>query len=121
MAKDDPANMVAFRQQDSNVFDFSQKRRFKEVKKQLTNTSFNFNYPSLPKVKFSLYSLIFQVILLCVFSMAWYSKSIDASYPENGISMFLGGNAGRKSKEQIVRDITFLVTMTDPYLDDTVQ
>ncbi|XP_059091344.1 ammonium transporter Rh type B-like [Tigriopus californicus] len=61
------------------------------------------------QVKFAIYLIAFEMILLCVFlRLARYSFTADASMPENGVSVALGGGGGRAEVSQLLKNLTFL-------------
>lgn len=71
---------VSFEQSDLHptLDEFCRKYRFKQI-------------------KFSIFLVTFQVGLLCLFMrFAAYTVHADASFKENGITVALGGGAGRQ-------------------------
>ena len=74
-----------------NVEEFRQKNCFKQV-------------------KFSIFLGAFQLALLCLFvRFTSYALKADASVAENGISVALGGGAGRAEAGQLIKNITLQV------------
>lgn len=80
-----------FGEESPNIEEFRQKNRFKQV-------------------KFAIFLGALQLALLCLFvRFTSYALKADASVAENGISVALGGGAGRTETGQLVKNITLQV------------
>lgn len=85
-----PSSREAEYSQNSSMDEFRRRNKFKQV-------------------KFAIYLIAFEMILLCAFlRLSHYSFTADASMPENGVSVALGGGGGRAEASQLLKNFTLL-------------